>query len=84
MALVSSSKVTFFLPFNFIPEPSPLMVELLSTSSDPNTSAPRVPTGEPGPAATLTVSLAQNRKTIPAEGLAACVVAPVSDDASGR
>src|SRR6267378_6374653 len=85
MGLASCSKVTFLLPFNFMPESSPFAVEFLSISADARQLRATDPgRGKSGPVAKMTVPLVQKRKTIPAEGSAECVVAPECSEARSK
>jgi hypothetical protein len=85
MGLRSCTKVTFPLSCNVIPESSLFAVNCSRSQGAIDISAPGSRPGcKSGPRATRAVSPVQNRKAIPAEGSQVCVVAPVSDDASGR
>jgi hypothetical protein len=74
MGLAGSSKVSFLLLFDVIPEPFPFVVKLPSVSAQP--WHPPCHESRSGVSRDLssqiTVSLVQIRKTIPAEGCAVC------------
>ena len=82
MGFASSSKISLLPLFAGIPRTFPFVVEI--ALHYPGVSiAPLAPPchesrgGKSGPAANLTMSLAQNRKTVPVEGCAVSTRSPV-------